>query len=464
MAACPAAPAMVAQSTLSGIKDLPVELIRHICSYLSPGCFKKTTTCIHWNDGQTQLSRLSKTCRRLRDIVQPMVFHCFTDWGRTSLPRMIRLVRTLKERPDLGQHIKSIAHTEPFAGDLDPENKKFIEDAIVDLGIPAVPKWWNVDGEGQYRLLPFEVLLTLTPNLETLDLPLDCDWDMHVIPQLVKTRPPFLTKLTDIKVSHFFIAGDRWDVSFDAVAALLAAAPNVYTLCLPSPSSGAVGGSVLPLANLHRLLFQVNCFISPELLTDMLDSAPQLEMVALHWDALADAYDSCEDRRTTDAWNALERRRDTLGEIRLDIRNDTEHGVTERSSMADFEKLEVLAVDGHALHSLRQAWRRKNGQARVDAFFSQFFPPSIREVTIWNPDAAELKGAMLRFAKVAGVGRYPNLKSVVLAPSERSDRFEDSVWENPGAWDEVKPDLEHEFGKRGIKFEIRKDSPYWMGT
>jgi hypothetical protein len=135
-------------------------------------------------------------------------------------------------------------------------------------------------------------------------------------------------------------------------------------------------------------------------------------------------------------------RKDTLRELRLDIRNDTAQGEGERESLRDFERLEVLKVDGTALETLRRAWRGRYRLAKVDSFLSAFFPPSIREVTFWRLDGQEMEAAMLRLAKVVAVGRYPNLKSEVLAPSEKSGRqgYYDE-WVNAGNWNGEKVGL-----------------------
>ncbi|KAK4125842.1 hypothetical protein N657DRAFT_533868, partial [Parathielavia appendiculata] len=360
------------------------------------------------------VSRLSRTCRRLRDIFQPLLFQCYSDeYPGRSVRHLIRLGRTLAARPDLARHMKFLMFWEASV-ELDASDKAIVNDGIMQLGLPPIPEHWNVNGEGEYRLIPLELVLAHTRNLEYLRMPLDCDWNLCLIPQLIKSRPPFLAKLKALEVHHYFIAGDRFDVSIDAVDAIAHAAPNLDSLCLPSPNWN-YGASPAPLAHLRRLYFQANCNINPEHLTAMFESAPKLEVLALHWNALDDAYDFVDDRRTTDAWEAIERRKDTLREIRLDIRSDTEHGDGERDSLKDFEKLEVLMVNGHALDALREVWVRRNRNTRAESFLSTLFPPSIREVTFWGLDGVKMQAAMLRFAKVVAVGRYPKLERVVLA-------------------------------------------------
>ncbi len=102
--------------------------------------------------------------------------------------------------------------------------------------------------------------------------------------------------------------------------------------------------------------------------------------------------------------------------------------------------MEVLKVNGHAFGALRRAWedehqRVEHQRAEGYCFLSTLLPPSIREVVFWGLDAVEMQAAMLGFAMmvVAG-GSCPHLRSVVLAPSERSGEWGYSGWENADEW------------------------------
>ncbi|KAH8904690.1 hypothetical protein BR93DRAFT_829779 [Coniochaeta sp. PMI_546] len=438
----------------TGLVGLPPELVTHICSYLCPHC---TGVRPRLPNRQPDLSRLSRTCRRLRDIVQPIVFHRFHD--RQSSPgHRLRLLRVLSIRPDLGQNIKSLSISEPDDHDaLTEVDQQFINDSIVRLGLPPLPRGWNIDGYGEHRVLLLELILLQTPNLEVLQIPLDYDWTLNIIRH--QATRPFLQKLKSLRVEHFYISGDRYEVSMQAVDALLRASPNLENLSLPTVTD--CKGSYT-LGNLRRLEFAEDCSIAPDVLSDFVASSPRLEVFALHWDALSTAYDITEDRRAVDAWVALEQRADTLRQIRLDIRDDLPLGHGNRSSMRDFGSLQVLKVNGHALAVLRQAWLRENPRARIDSFLSQLLPASITDVTFWRLDGA-LAPAMTRLAKVAAVGRYPNLRSVVLAPSELSDRgYED--WPNYSAWDTVRDALEEEFARGGVRFTVSGTSGYWSSA
>lgn len=401
------------------------------------------------------MSKLSRTCKRLRDIVQPIVFQCSSDSGSREVNRMIRLARSLIERPDLAQHMRFVMLHTPL-GELELSDRKFVQNSIVQLGLHAVPDHWNIDGDPDYRLLPLELALANTPNLEYLRMPIDCDWQLHLLEELLEKRGgvPFFPKLRALDIRHFFIAGDRFDVSSDAVDAIARAAPSLESLALSSPN-GALNA---PLPHLRRLRFHGNCCMSPEVLERILRSAPQLEALALPWDVLEDMGDMDDDDRTNEAWKAIACRKDTLRELELDIQGGMHYETVvegERESLADFERLEVLKVDGHSLGALRTVWLRRNRHASVDDFLSGLLPPSIRELTFWELHGQEMKTALRRLAKVVAQGGYPNLESVVLAPSEAPDRPIFGEVFDAGEWDDVKDELVEEFRKAGVRFKVR---------
>jgi hypothetical protein len=368
---------------------------------------------------------------------------------------------------------------DPFE-DLEPPDSKFVQDSIVQLGLPPVPATWNTDGESSHRLLPLELVLAHTPNLEYLRIPLDYDWELPILTQLLLPPTPntkfSLPHLHSLQIHHHYTSGDRFSIPITTVETLLHAAPNLTSLCLPSPHSDYRSNNTPtpPLNNLRHLYFQGNCTIDPDLLTNLLASAPNLAALRLHWDALGDSYAWCDGRRVTDAWDAIAGRRDSLREVRLDVRVDTQVGdvgVGGRGSLGDFRRLEVLMVDGHALGALRAGWVRDNrglggrgGGRGVDGFLEGLFPLSIRRVTFWNLDGVEMRDAMLRFARAVADGRYPRLEEVVLAPSETSDRRGFDEWHNAGEWNVVKDELEEDFRKGGVRFELRWKSPYWSGS
>ena len=517
----------MATSKVHRLTEMPTEVLLHTFSFLSPDCSAALPACRHKSRDKRTLARLSLTSRRLRDVAQPILFHCFPDshW-KNPVHRLVCLARTLAARPDLAQHMKYINIRNPLEGlsDLNDADKQYVESELTRLGLPAVNRYWNVDGEGEYRLLPLELLLLRTPSLATLLLPLDYNWDLHAIPQLVnhpdkaKRPPPFLPHLRHLEVDSFFIAGDRFESSLAAVNALARAAPGLETLSLPTPASEAWFPSRGRLRVLRALHFQSEVRIDADLLAHMLESAPALEVLTLHLDALVDAQEQHGKSRSVEAlWEVLEVRADTLRELWLDVRADAvpprggrrEHGIAlgrglmhglplahgvgtgqdlgfaqflaqwlvaasaeefgeesdeeelERDSLADFEKLEVLKVDGHALSALRRAWERKNRHPRVDGFLAGMFPPGIREVTFWRLDGLAMCAAMQEFASVVAVGGYPRLEKVRLAPSQGSDSRRGEGWVNQGAWNAAVGALTEKFARGGVTFELAAEEKYW---
>lgn len=456
----------------SGLVALPVELIKHICSYLCPACITIPAKCKRLLKGQADLSRLSKTCRRLKDIAQPILFHSFSDAGRSPPRRQMQLLRLLTSSPHLAQHIRAINIDEPsYHIELTEADQEFLVNTVSSLGIDPPPLYWNKDGSGEWTLLVLELILILTPNLEALVLPLDYDWQLPIVNHLAKSKP-FLPNLKSLEVDHYYISGDRYEVNVDAIFGIADAAPNLQFLSIPSP--GWCGGvDKLSVGNLRRLEFQANSFVSPDLLSSLCGSAPKLEYLALHWDAMSDTYDYCGDRRTSDAWDAVGKCAGSLKELRLDVREDLPHEKEAlegmRCSLGDFEKLEKVRVDGHALDALRLAWvaggnEREDG---VHGFLAQLFPFGVKEVWFWRLDGREgMTRAMLEWARLVGEGEYPELERVVLAPSDQSDRYRGwggyDEWRNVDGWYGMKGVLDEEFDKGGVSFEIKSDSPYWL--
>ncbi|KAK4460640.1 hypothetical protein QBC42DRAFT_180465 [Cladorrhinum samala] len=417
--------------TSSSLTSLPTELIAHIASFLRPKCCTHNRPgCHYWSRGQTPLSRLSRTCKRLASILQPSLFLCFPDHHSDQVRRLVHLARTLMARPDLAQRVRFLMMGQLDHDSLPTADATFVQSTVTELqpGNP-VPSWWDTDGDPQYRLLALELVLAHTPSLEYLRIPLDYDWRLEFLHGLGSEFS--LPALRSLEVSHYFIAGDRFDISLDAVETIAAAAPNLEFLSIPSPNAYNADG---PFGNLRALDLQSNNAVCSEVLSDFASKAPKLERFALQWDGFS-YEDDAEDRRAVDAWNALEKRRDTLRE-----------------------------VDVNALSPLRAAWRRNNRHAKEDSFLSGMLPESIREVTLWNLDVHEYTEAVRRLAKVVGFGRYPALKSVVVAKAERSDRdgFYNQ-WNGPGAWWAMREELKQEFAKGGVAFEVKLESDYWRG-
>lgn len=337
--------------------------------------------------GQADLSRLSRTCRRLRNVVQPVVFHRLHDMD-SSPARRLQFLGVLVARPDLARNVKSLSFTEPGDNEeLTDTDRQFVEGLVDRLGLPPLPRRWHVGELSEQRLILIELIVIRTPNLEVLEIPLHLDWDMAVVRDQATVTRPFLQKLRRLQIEHFYIDGDgykadRYTVAMHPIEALLLEAPNLEELWIPTVEGFK---DSYPLNNLRHIEFQeFYCTVDSVPLRNILASCPRLEIFALHWGALLTdyGYNDTRGRHAADAWSALEQRIDTLREIRFDIVCDEMPlGDSNLCSLQDFCRLEVLKVDLHALGVLRQAWLRDNPRARIDSFLEQLLPASIREVT-----------------------------------------------------------------------------------
>ncbi|KAK4221406.1 hypothetical protein QBC38DRAFT_377200, partial [Podospora fimiseda] len=93
-------------------------------------------------------------------------------------------------------------------------------------------------------------------------------------------------------------------------------------------------------------------------------------------------------------------------------------------------------------------------------FLCGFFPPSIREVTLWNACGLDMRETMRVFAVAVADGRYPRLEEVVLERSAGPAK-----WSSLSEWYDVKEELGRNFGEAGVRFELGLDSggktPKW---
>ncbi|OIW29362.1 hypothetical protein CONLIGDRAFT_643476 [Coniochaeta ligniaria NRRL 30616] len=129
-----------------GLLDLPFEILAQICQIWCSHCINATLgatgdTSIgsdSWHTkpaslvfdlagdgqagderGQLTLARLSRTCKHLRAVAQPVLYHDFVTRERAGL---FNFVRTLLQRPDLGPHVQRLNISVSGSGWIDGED------------------------------------------------------------------------------------------------------------------------------------------------------------------------------------------------------------------------------------------------------------------------------------------------------------------------------------------------------
>ncbi|KAK5657377.1 hypothetical protein OQA88_2947 [Cercophora sp. LCS_1] len=461
---------------MAALTQLPTELLLQICYIVSSN---------YHSTGQADLSRLSRTCRRLLSLVQPLVF---TVLSRNEIPRatQIKLLRTLHSRPDLALHLQYLSISSPYLTsyepDLVPSDMTYIANLFTSLNLSLPSQIANLTPESLLssptaRLFLIELILLHTPNLTHLHLPFNTEWELPILSRLAKQKPVgsnLLPKLRHLHISHYYISGDRFDVPFHEIISLCAMAQGVEELWTYNPGSdfglgsgNEGGGVVYPLRKLKRLEFDDVCGVNEELLYNMVESAPELEVFGLVWNPAGDTYNWSGEGTVADVWKALGLRRETLREVRLDVLrsdDDLEVGRLGWWSLEGFVKLEVLKMGEFALDVLREAWRERRrflGFQGVDdgGFVRGLLPRRIKEVTLWEPDGA-LVGGMKALAEAVRQGEYPDLKQVVVAPPDlMSDRWYDG-WAGESEWSRASAHLRKAFARSGVVFEVQTERVY----
>ena len=493
-----------------GLPDLPVELVREVCSQL---CTEK------YNGGHADISSLSRTCKPLRDIVQPLVFTAFAPDSQatcTSCVQILQLIHALNLRPDLAQYLKYIDLTEADWGDPLSQNEiDLLKWIVTKLNFEPLPPWDTISKPDNNPLPIIELLLFHSPNLVRLELALSDEWRPVFSPAIYRRYAAstnidemapciILPRLVTLTLTHYCISEYYWELGLtNFLTVLHAAAPNLRYLCTDNPgdetkavtvtsttsstttmSGGGYNNSIYypPLTNLLRLEFDCVCSLRKDVLRGIVAAAPGLQVFSLSttcvspssdpnpsisWDLTNDDPESSVPGECTvlDVWEVLHLRKETLREIRLDIMHDMRPGgiIAQdkqdeefSGSLDEFRRLKVLKVGNYALKVLEELWKRRAGSGNGGGgFLENLLPSCIREVAFWEPEKSWIV-PLERLARVMALNpqRYPDLLSVIVAPTP--DNELSSKWAAKDAWLRAGWDLKQQFDWAGVLFEAQK--------
>ncbi|KAF4180591.1 hypothetical protein CNMCM7927_001130 [Aspergillus lentulus] len=397
----------------ASLETLPVELLTQIGSYLCPLRCGKYPSSV----SQKHLSRLSRTCRRLRDVCQPLLFEYY--YHSKSLTPLLSFLRTLDARPDLAKCVTSLDFHEPGQADsLSDKDQQLLESCIAKLGLPLLPADWQDYLGTERRLLAAELVVASCPNIEVLRVPMNPEWMVSVLASLPEDF--VFAKLRKLDVWLYYISGDHYGIGYGKIRGLLHASPNLEHLSLPSIEMFYPGEAGVPILEKLRHLDLGEGAPSPYFLDCVLEACPNLQRFELHW-IDSDGYDEdSEEWSPLDGWRALQHVRSSVREIifetAIEFRDDDnlEDGV---STLRDFAHLEILKVNGIALQALYKVWAHHNRHGSMEGFVYQVFPSTIKELTIWDPHASLIEAVRL-LAREAVRERYPRLARVTVSQSE----------------------------------------------
>ncbi|KAF7125521.1 hypothetical protein CNMCM5793_001760 [Aspergillus hiratsukae] len=401
------------------LDTLPVELLTEISSYLRP------PPCGGYPYGVSRkhLSRLSRTCRRLRDVCQPLLFDHYHR-ETTSLRPLFSFLRTLNARPDLAKCVTSLDFLDPGQADsLSDENQQFVESCIAKLGLPPLQADWHDYLPVERRLLVAEVVVVSCPNIKALSLPMNPEWMVSVLASLPKDF--VFAKLKKLDICPYYISGDHYAIEYGKISGLLHASPNLEHLSLPSIEMFYPGEAEVPPLEKLRHLDLGEGAPPPYFLNCALEACPNLQEFQLHW-VDTDGYDEDSDEWSPlDGWRALQRVQSSVREIVfetvIEFRDD-DNLEEDVSTLQGFARLEILKVNGIALDALYNAWAHHNRYASMDQFVYEVFPSTIKELTIWDP-AAWLIEVVRLLAREAARGQYHRLAKITIGLSEHMDGY-----------------------------------------
>ncbi|KAL7798688.1 hypothetical protein V8C43DRAFT_328602 [Trichoderma afarasin] len=325
----------------ASLVTLPDEILLMICEDLCYHCYG-TPQPSDDKFFNTNLWSLMRTCRRLRGITEPILYHCV--WPGDNL----FFLRTIIARPDLAVQVRSFLYDEADQRDALDEELDIMKAEARRLNINESDKWvrkWDREikrhgAECDQRLL--KLILTHLPNTKRLSI---------VVPLCEET-----TCLTDSRNKNItmesihdlsLIPGDLFDLGL--LGGFLTMMPCIERLA--AYDCGSIT-KTLPLAMLRTLTLK-NSMITATCLKTIVDSCPELE----HFEYYVRPYDydytpSHEQQTVTcgQAQRILHSRRKTLKNLNLIFGKEfppyLDHLENPEllSSLRDFDGLETLWV------------------------------------------------------------------------------------------------------------------------
>lgn len=431
--------------------NLPVEIVTAICEALCPHCYVQSLGFMPMYRArlvQTLLS-LSRTCRTLRTIAQPFLYHRVHPY---SFPR---LLRTLIARPDLAAAVRIVNDdVDEVTGLEDGQTFEIIAAGAAKAGITLPMLWRALWPENNNNPALRLVLLAHTPNVEALMWKTHSLFDNQAIREAARGIKLDHLRFLDLYCEEVLPPPG---IHLGHATGLIAMAPNLeglgVDLCLSVPPD-------LSLPKVKQLRLTRSC-IGVDHFAWAVAAAPLLEEL-WYYSGGVEVGPLAEDIEVTPAgmWPALRTRRHGLKALRFDIENSYEmYGMDLASqclmgSLADFTALESLFIGANYIRTTdADLLDEEDGGGQSDevepgALARKLLPRSLRRVAFRRRADAGL-ALTKSFVAAVGNGDFPNLEEFWAAAED--DALE-SLRESVG--DKAKV----------IKYEARFAPAYWWPT
>jgi len=318
--------------------DLPIEIVRSICGMLCPHCASITDKAdshrtYHRNRhaGVQSLNNLSKTCKVLRSVAQPLLYH------DVAPRRLTQFLRTLVARPDLAALVRAVSNASYVRESFEEDYVSDVEAAALSAGIvmdrEETPRWYRCEAV-------FEILLAYLPHVETAGYTVSYKFDPGEFLVDTSTAPLF-------SLRHLLLSAPAG--LFD-----LERCQDMLTMAVDLESLRCFGRTLVPdemptLRVLRSLSFRES-FLGYEDLVTILAACPLLEEFSSDALAWKPEHPNLNSETTAgECLRALKMREMTLRYLDLNLdgsgvyipRKLIEDGETR---LADFDRLETLGV------------------------------------------------------------------------------------------------------------------------
>ncbi|KAI0471014.1 hypothetical protein GGR56DRAFT_125432 [Xylariaceae sp. FL0804] len=417
-----------------GLLDLPNEVVHEICRMFCHHCTIPDNDSYRFlpawvREHRFALTSLSRSCRLLRAVAQPLLYHEL--WLEYSGPHY-QLLRTLMENPTLAQHVRYFEDAErglDMSGSDEVGLPLSLEDTAGRLGL-NLEVAINYDGASREDIevtKAYSVILALiAPNLDTLSL---CS--------RYRANPSAAFRGSNIQFTclrslHFFHWNSEGGFDLEDFRDLLQIAPNIEYLklymCLK------VSSSDLPLANVRTLQFSFS-YLSAAHLLNVVRACPKLAQFSYKSaGGVMGQYSNDDEATPSEVHAAVSLRKNTLKRLDLDfgVLGENYLWYTEMSgfepehqmkSLADFTALEELVLRLEYFYTDEDEDDNVNFHNSPELL--SMLPPHIRKLSLAGlQDSYE--GTVL-LAEAVKEGRFPHLKKVQITPeASEMERIKES--------------------------------------